>query len=87
MMTERQYLAIERRDENGIFKHDARPQALPAGCVALVFSWWNLFVRLADPAHHREASSACCSSSPNTAQMFQQILQQLMQGQGGGGTC
>src|SRR6516164_400588 len=26
-----------------------------AGCVALVFNWWNLFVRLADPAHHREA--------------------------------
>jgi hypothetical protein len=25
-----------------------------AGCVALVFNWWNLFVRLADPAHHRE---------------------------------
>src|SRR6478736_4157230 len=28
-----------------------------AGCVALVFNWWNLFVRLADPAHHREAIS------------------------------
>ena len=26
-----------------------------AGCVALVFNWWNLFVRLADPVHHREA--------------------------------
>ena len=26
-----------------------------AGCVALVFNWWNLFVRLADPNHHREA--------------------------------
>jgi hypothetical protein len=23
--------------------------------VALVFNWWNLFVRLADPDHHREA--------------------------------
>jgi hypothetical protein len=21
----------------------------------LVFNWWNLFVRLADPVHHREA--------------------------------
>jgi hypothetical protein len=26
-----------------------------AGAVALVFNWWNLFVRLADPDHHREA--------------------------------
>jgi hypothetical protein len=26
-----------------------------AGCVALVFNWWNLFTRLADPDHHREA--------------------------------
>jgi len=26
-----------------------------AGYVALVFNWWNLFVRLADPNHHREA--------------------------------
>jgi hypothetical protein len=23
--------------------------------VALIFNWWNLFVRLADPYHHREA--------------------------------
>jgi hypothetical protein len=26
-----------------------------ARCVALAFNWWNLFVRLADPDHHREA--------------------------------
>ena len=26
-----------------------------ARCVALVFNWWNLFVRLADPDHPREA--------------------------------
>jgi hypothetical protein len=26
-----------------------------AGCVALVFNWWSLFVRFADPDHHREA--------------------------------
>jgi len=26
-----------------------------AGFVALVFNWWNLFVRLADPNRHREA--------------------------------
>jgi hypothetical protein len=28
---------------------------LMAHCVALVFNWWNLFARLADPDHHREA--------------------------------
>src|SRR6201984_1549151 len=26
-----------------------------AGIVALLFNWWNLFTRLADPDHHREA--------------------------------
>src|SRR5712675_2387946 len=26
-----------------------------ARTVALIFNWWNLFVRLADPDHHREA--------------------------------
>jgi hypothetical protein len=25
------------------------------GGQPLTFNWWNLFVRLADPAHHREA--------------------------------
>jgi Transposase DDE domain group 1 len=28
---------------------------LLAGIVALVYNWWSLFVRLADPEHHREA--------------------------------
>jgi hypothetical protein len=28
---------------------------LMACSVALIFNWWNLFVRLADPYHHREA--------------------------------
>jgi hypothetical protein len=28
---------------------------LAAGMVALIYNWWNLFVRLADPDHHREA--------------------------------
>jgi hypothetical protein len=23
--------------------------------VALVYNWWSLFTRLADPEHHREA--------------------------------
>jgi hypothetical protein len=29
-----------------------------ARIVALIFNWWNLFVRLADPDHHREALAA-----------------------------
>jgi hypothetical protein len=28
---------------------------LLAGTVALVYNWWSLFTRLADPEHHREA--------------------------------
>jgi len=28
---------------------------LLAGSVALVYNWWSLFVRLADPDHQREA--------------------------------
>ena len=36
--------------------HDPRPQALPPdGGLRCVFNLWNLFVRLADPNHHREA--------------------------------
>ena len=26
-----------------------------AGSVGLVYNWWTLYVRLADPDHHREA--------------------------------
>ena len=37
--------------------HDTRSDALPADGrhVALIYNWWTLFVRLADPDHHREA--------------------------------
>jgi hypothetical protein len=28
---------------------------LLAGTVALAYDWWSLFVRVADPGHHREA--------------------------------
>jgi len=35
----------------------ARCQTM-ARCVALVFDWWTLFARLADPNHHREAITA-----------------------------
>ena len=39
----------------GFTTQDLKRCGLMARCVALVFDWWNLFVRLADPEHHREA--------------------------------
>ncbi len=42
-------------DWGGFTTRDLKRCRLMAGCVALVFNWWNLFVRLADPNHHREA--------------------------------
>lgn len=39
----------------GFTTHDLKRCQLMARSVALVFNWWNLFVRLADPDHHREA--------------------------------
>jgi hypothetical protein len=39
----------------GFTTRDLKRCRLMAGVVALVFNWWNLFVRLADPDHHREA--------------------------------
>jgi hypothetical protein len=39
----------------GFTTQDLARCQLMAGCVALVFNWWNLFARLADPDHHREA--------------------------------
>jgi hypothetical protein len=39
----------------GFTTHDLKRCRLMARCIALVFNWWNLFVRLADPDHHREA--------------------------------
>ena len=39
----------------GFTTRDLKRCRLMARCVALVFNWWNLFVRLADPNHHREA--------------------------------
>jgi hypothetical protein len=38
-----------------VASRDLKRCRLMAGYVALVFNWWNLFVRLADPNHHREA--------------------------------
>ena len=39
----------------GFTTHDVARCRLMARIVALVANWWNLFVRLADPEHHREA--------------------------------
>jgi hypothetical protein len=39
----------------GFTTHDMMRCRIMARMVALIFNWWNLFVRLADPDHHREA--------------------------------
>jgi hypothetical protein len=39
----------------GFTTQDRKRCQLMARCVALVANWWNVFVRLADPDHHREA--------------------------------
>ena len=39
----------------GFTTRDLKRCRLMARCVALAFNWWNLFVRLADGDHHREA--------------------------------
>jgi hypothetical protein len=39
----------------GFTTQDLTRCRLVAGTVALVYNWWNLFTRLADPEHHREA--------------------------------
>ena len=39
----------------GFTTHDLKRSRLMAGMVALVYTWWNLFVRLANPHKHHEA--------------------------------
>src|SRR5438445_6185610 len=39
----------------GFTTHDLARCRIMARIVALIFDWWNLFVRLAEPDHHREA--------------------------------
>lgn len=39
----------------GFTTHDMKRCRLMAGVVALVYNWWNLFVRLAEPDKHLEA--------------------------------
>jgi Transposase DDE domain group 1 len=38
----------------GFTTHDLKRCRLLASSVALIYNWWSLFVRLADPDHHRE---------------------------------
>ena len=54
----------------GFTTHDLKRCRLMAGIVALVYNWWSLFVRLADPDHHREAIThgpCCCTPWPGRA--------------------
>ena len=39
----------------GFMTQDLARCRLLAGAVAMIYNWWSLFVRLADPEHHREA--------------------------------
>jgi hypothetical protein len=39
----------------GFTTQDLARCRLLAGTVALIYNWWSLFARLADPEHHREA--------------------------------
>lgn len=40
---------------SGFTTQDLTRCRLIAGMIALFYNWWNLFMRLADPGHHREA--------------------------------
>ena len=42
-------------DWGGFTTHDLKRCRLMASMVALVYNWWNLFVRLATPHKHHEA--------------------------------
>jgi hypothetical protein len=57
LMTVERCLTICRRigPLRGFTTRDLERCRLMAGCVVPVFNWWNLFVRLVDPDHHREA--------------------------------
>jgi hypothetical protein len=39
----------------GFTTHDLKRCRLMAGAVGLIANWWNLFLRLGEPEHHREA--------------------------------
>ena len=52
----------------GFTTHDLKRCQIMARLIALVYNWWTLFGRLADPDHHREAlmpaARCCCMVSP-----------------------
>jgi len=56
----------------GFTTHDLKRCRLLAGSVALIFNWWSLFVRLADPDHRPEAITSrpllmqAIAGGPNT---------------------
>jgi hypothetical protein len=50
-----QCLSREADQRGGFTTRDLKRCRLMARFVALVFNWWNPFVRLAEPDHHREA--------------------------------
>jgi hypothetical protein len=50
-----QCLSREADQRGGFTTRDLTRCRLLAGMVALIYNWWSLFVRLADPDHHREA--------------------------------
>jgi len=39
----------------GFTTQSLNPTRIMAGIIALVFNWWNIFCRLADPSEHMEA--------------------------------
>ena len=39
----------------GFTTQSLKPTRIMAGIIALVFNWWNIFCRLADPTEHMEA--------------------------------
>ena len=43
------------RDEGGFTTQDLKRCRHMARLIALIYNWWSLFVRLADPDRHREA--------------------------------
>jgi hypothetical protein len=50
----------------GFTTQDLTRCRLLAATVALIYNWWSLFTRLADPEHHREAITpgrCCCRPS------------------------
>ena len=43
---------------SGFTTHDLARSALAAQMVALVYNWWNIFARLAEPDRHMEAMTS-----------------------------